>query len=430
MSASNIIMYLLPIIVTPILSRLYFPEDFGEWGVFSSFIAIVSMGIFLGLDNVIILTPEKNLNDVLSLCIIVSSTLIATIAIIYGVGQIIGNGFVSDFPEPIALFTYLIMYVMYMISYNLCNRYEHYYTLSIANIIRGSSQAIFRILLSFVLICSFNGLIWGTTIAEGLVSLYLIIYLYRIYKKKFAIHFNIGKLNKLLLQYKNFPLYDAPSTILSFAAFNLPIIILSIYFDKASIGCFSIILQLLLIPMSLVGSAIGKVYYQRISSTQDKGSIEATSHEVLRILIIIAIAPLLFIACGGDKLIVLFLGDRWLTAGDMALCLAPWSFPTILTQPLLPLFRVLNKQRIMLFYDFMYFALGIGSVIISCQLTTNLYLILISFSFTCFIIKLFLYLKLLSLSNISPSRYSHIMPLWCLAILILIFRLTQLHIMQ
>ena len=52
-SISNIIMYMLPFVVTSILARLYTPEAFGEWGVFSSFVAIVNIGLFMGFENVI-----------------------------------------------------------------------------------------------------------------------------------------------------------------------------------------------------------------------------------------------------------------------------------------------------------------------------------------------------------------------------------------
>lgn len=35
LSSGNVLMYLIPMVVTPILSRLYTPEQFGEWGIFS-----------------------------------------------------------------------------------------------------------------------------------------------------------------------------------------------------------------------------------------------------------------------------------------------------------------------------------------------------------------------------------------------------------
>ena len=65
MSFSNILLYLLPVIVTPILSRLYGPEPFGEWGVFSSFITIITIGIFLGFENTIVKAEEKNIKNII-----------------------------------------------------------------------------------------------------------------------------------------------------------------------------------------------------------------------------------------------------------------------------------------------------------------------------------------------------------------------------
>ena len=59
LSFGNIIMYILPFLVTPILSRLYEKEHFGEWGVFSSFISIVTVLIFLE-DSSIILRLSEN----------------------------------------------------------------------------------------------------------------------------------------------------------------------------------------------------------------------------------------------------------------------------------------------------------------------------------------------------------------------------------
>lgn len=424
MSVSNIIMYMLPIIVTPILTRLYTPEAFGEWGIFSSFIVMATMVLFLGFENILIQAPEEQLSDAVTLCAIVSLTVITFFALIFGLGIAWGVDFFMGFPACSLLFIYFGCYAIYTICYNLCNRNQLYYTLAISNVVLGGSQAVFRILLALICLQSINGLILGTTMAEGLTALFL---LGTLLKTTFPVpvsHIQFSHLQKLVLQYRNFPLYDAPSSLLSFAAFNLPVIILSLYFDKAAIGCFSIVLQLLLLPMSLVGSAIGKVYYQRISvQGQPSHYLCDTTHEALRILCVISVLPLLFIACGGDKLIVLFLGSQWQSAGYVALCLALWSFPTILTQPLLPMFRVLNKQRTMLFYDTLYFLLGIGSIILLCYQTHNLYLILLTYAVVCFFVKIALFFKLLNLCQLHISRYFIYIPLWIISITILTLRL-------
>ena len=59
MSSSNILMFLLPVAVTPVLSRLYTQADFGEWGIFSSFVSILTIAIFAGYENTIVKAQEE-----------------------------------------------------------------------------------------------------------------------------------------------------------------------------------------------------------------------------------------------------------------------------------------------------------------------------------------------------------------------------------
>jgi len=422
-SVSNIIMYMLPLTVIPILTRLYTPEIFGEWGVFSSFVAIVNIGLFLGFENVIIQAKEEELSKIIKLCITISASIIVIIAIIF-YGGIKGEfHFFTNFPTPPILIIYLSIYAIYTILYNLINRYEQYYTLAFSNIFQGITQAAFRISLAFVSLIAINGLILGTTMALGFTTIFILFFL----RKKLSnlcTKKSLTTTKQLISKYRNFPLYDAPACMLSFAAFNLPIIILSIYFDRAVIGCFSIILQLLLMPMSFVGSAMGKVFYQRISA--DHRCIEKSTDEMMQILSFISILPLLFIVCGGDKLIILFLGTQWESAGNVALCLSLWSFPTILTQPFLPIFRVKNKQRTLLFFDIMYFTLGIGSILLLCSLIHNILLTLLVYSTCCFIVKLTLFFHILDISNLSIKRLNKIYLIWVFSIVILIIRLINI----
>jgi O-antigen/teichoic acid export membrane protein len=104
-------MYMLPLTVIPILTRLYTPEIFGEWGVFSSFVAIVNIGLFLGFENVIIQAKEEELSKIIKLCITISASIIVIIAIIF-YGGIKGEfHFFTNFPTPPILIIYLSIYL-------------------------------------------------------------------------------------------------------------------------------------------------------------------------------------------------------------------------------------------------------------------------------------------------------------------------------
>lgn len=420
LSISNIIMYALPIVVTPILSRIYSPSDFGEWGIFSSYVAIITIILFCGFENLIIKADSKELKSILSLCIFIGICTISIAGIIIRVGTSYDIFFLQNIPNKKLLILYLIAYFIYTIAYNISNRYEQYNTLSLANLIQGGSQAILRIIFGLIVLTYINGLILGTTLSLLITGIYIF---YTLNLNFRGTKTSLKDMCHIVKKYYKFPLYDAPSSLLSFAAFNLPLIILSYFFDKSSIGCYSIIIQLLLMPMTLIGSSMGRVYYQELSQVETYQEISSKTTMILKITAIISIIPLIAISLGGDKIIILFLGKQWSTVSTIALCLSLWAFPTILTQPLLPIFRALNKQEVLLGYDSIYCILGLASIWICCLCTHNLTLVLLIYSSTCLATKLCLFFKILEIAKVSLKSYKYYILLWGISLIIFLLRL-------
>lgn len=424
LSFSNLLMYVLPIIVTPILSRLYSPANFGEWGVFSSTITIITIALFLSFENTIVKAEEDEVPLILVICLFIGTLLSALFLIFIEELESWGLLAASGCNTVTIFLIYLIAYILYSLSYNLNNRYAQYTPLALANIIQGGSQALFRIALAYIIITSVNGLILGTTIAECITAFFLSVMIFPQIKKYEWRKCSLTKLKDTFIKYKNFPLYDAPANLLAFSAFSLPTIILAISYSKSEIGSLSIVFQLLLMPMSLIGSAIGKVYYQELSTNaNDKSKTKEVTNSILRIISIISILPLIFICCGGDKLIVCFLGSEWQTAGSISICLSLWSFPIILTQPLLPIFRVQDKQKKQLYYDILYFTFGIGSLVLCSYNSLTIYATLSCFSVACAISKFALFKQILYLSGCTVTKHKIALFIWCIGVLLLSIRL-------
>lgn len=424
-------MYFVPLLVTPILSRVYEQSAFGEWGVFSSTVTIIGIGLCAGYENAIILSKNDNETRQLSfLNLIVALCIISILIIFFYVGKQLEISYFLSMPPICIIGLYLVFSALLSIFQNIGNLNEKYATMTFGNIIQGCSQAVFRILFGFcVIFPNTNGLILGTTIALLITTIYYVIKLRKILSD---IIFNIPTLSNIkqsLIDHRNFPLYDAPAQLLSFAAFNLPIIILSLYFSLAEIGCYSMILQLLLIPMSFIGSAMGKVYYKQISIVSTNCiEIKRLTLQSLKFTSYISILPLLFIVSGGDQFIVYFLGSKWSTAGQIALCLAIWSFPTILTQPLLSIFRVYSKQSYLLTNNLIYFIIGISSIIITASQFHNMLLSILIFATIGATIKFILFLRIIKLTSIKITEIPlYAKLLWCVTICCLIFRLYFLN---
>ena len=99
LSSSNFLMYLLPLIVTPILSRLYVPEAFGEWGVFSSLLMIINIGIMLGYENAIVKAELKDVANVSFLCFAVTVLITILIILTFQIGSYLRIDFFKKFPS-------------------------------------------------------------------------------------------------------------------------------------------------------------------------------------------------------------------------------------------------------------------------------------------------------------------------------------------
>ena len=81
LSSSSVILMFLPLLVTPILSRLYTPADYGDWGVFSSVYYIVIAFLFLSYENTIVKSTNKEeVPNLILLCLVVSLAIIIVVA--------------------------------------------------------------------------------------------------------------------------------------------------------------------------------------------------------------------------------------------------------------------------------------------------------------------------------------------------------------
>ena len=428
MSSSNVLMYLVPLFVTPILTRLYTQEAFGEWGIFSSVISILGIGMFWGYEHAIVKADDnRDAKHIGVLCLLTSGTTILLTVLVFSIGSACGVPFFRSFPGKGMLYAYLGIYALYIILYNICNRRERYGVLALSHIVLGGSQAILRIVLGAAVLVSVNGLILGTTLAQFLNVLFILFCLREVLRASAWKGISGRRIVELFRQNRRFPLYDAPASIMAFAAFQSPTLILSQYFGKAEIGCFSIVIQLLLMPMSFIGTAMGKVYYQQLCSARgDASAIREVSRKVVGTVSLISILPLLFLALGGDYILVRFLGEKWTTAGEVALCLALWSFPTVLAQPLVPLYRTLDRQKHLLLFNALYFMGGVGAITMGCLHSDNLLHILLGFSLVTACCKAGMFADLLRLSGLRISQLNrYVLGLWAASLALLAFRLTE-----
>lgn len=421
LSSSSVILMFLPLLVTPILSRLYTPADYGDWGVFSSVLYIVTAFVFLSYENTIVKTnDEKEVPSLITLCLMVLLLVSFGVFIVFKGGALLGIDFFVTFPSFPLLIPIIVFSALYTLLSNISNREKNYNAMAATSIVNGISQAVLRILFGVYPIIAY-GLIVGNLLAQALATIILIICLSR-FIMKYAFNTVTWKSVKAAaVKYKKFPLFDAPARFIEFAIGNLAIIILAQFWQKEDIGCFSMVTQFVLIPITIIGSAMGNVYYREISeNAQNEEALSRATTRVGKINFVLSVLPILFLSLGGDRLFVMFLGGKWDNVAPMSLCMVLFSVPVILSEPLLPIFRTLEKQEIRFKINAINFVLALGMLVLMAVITQNLYLSIIVYSLVYAILRFIMFHNELSLAGLKPQNLSKwfvviIVACYCLA---------------
>ncbi|VEB24924.1 oligosaccharide flippase family protein [Avibacterium volantium] len=204
--------------ITPILTRIYTQEDFGYLGTVLTFSAFLS--VFLTLRYELVLFIDRNVNIVKMF----TGFLIKYILLLAFIYFFIIGIFVFFIYGDDSLYTCVLIFLLSIVTVynqllnNNLNRAGFYKQLSFSRILLSVGVGLTQLIFFYFL--PDNGLVWGVVFGTILV----IMYLFYICNKNSLITYNIEKdiAKDMLLRYRNFPLFDVPSSLLSLTASLLP----------------------------------------------------------------------------------------------------------------------------------------------------------------------------------------------------------------
>jgi O-antigen/teichoic acid export membrane protein len=146
-------------------------------------------------------------------------------------------------------------------------------------------------------------------------------------------------------RYADLPLFGTWAALLNAVSWQLPVFMLTAFFTPAVAAQYALGFRVLQAPMSLVGGAIGKVFYQRAAEAHHAGALAPLAEMTFRRLVLLGLPPTLFLMLAGRDLFALIFGPQWAEAGIYVQLLALWGFFWFITSPLGNLNLVLDRQR-------------------------------------------------------------------------------------
>src|SRR3990172_3054399 len=347
----------LTIITAPIISRLYAPTFIGTTGLFVSIVLILNVFVCLRYEQAIMLSKDDGeAANLFALSIL--TTLIMSSLTMFLVG--LGRNFIPrilNAPE-IAPFLLLIPIAALIqgifLATNFWNsRTKRFGRLSIARVAASLTTSVIPIMMAMVGFANTTGLIISYLAGSSIYTLVLFAQVIAESTTTFKREIMATRILAVLKRYRKFPLLDTWGSLVNTLSWQLPILMLSIYFTQTDIGHYSMANRFILLPMTLIGNAVAQVFFQRASEVQAvTGSIAKSAELVFQRLVAISLPLAILLAMFGPQLFIFVLGKQWETAGFYAQILAPWMFFLFISSPLSSIFAVLEKQEQILLVHF------------------------------------------------------------------------------
>jgi O-antigen/teichoic acid export membrane protein len=373
---------IVPLIVTPILTRLYTPSDYGVLAVFAATTAIVASISTLRYDIAILLPNEDE--NAMTISLLAMLCTLGTALITLAILCIAHNEIVSLIKSPaMSSWLFAIPLSIFFFGWNnslnyWLNRHKQFRKLAINRVtvaIVASAATITFGFLGF----GYSGLIIGSLIGQFATMTMLIIWTWRDFFAGLR-DFNWFSIKQQAKEYKKFPLFSLPADWVNSFSQQLPALALSRFFGQSVVGHFSFSQKILGLPLGLLSQSVLDVFKQRASSDYSKyGNCKDIFDKTTNVLTALSIVPSIIIFFFAPLIFKVGFGNEWTQSGHYARYLAPLYFFRFIVSPLSYVFYVANRQDADLIGQISLLMVSIGSMLLGAWLN-NPDIAIISFS--------------------------------------------------
>ena len=337
-------------IFSPITTRLFSPEVFGDLSVFTSITGIIGIIICLRYELAIVLPKDDDEGfSLLKLCFI----FVAIISILAGaVFLFAGNKIYASFGAPnLVQYWYYVPISLFLTGIiQACNywltRTRQFVVLSWNKVIpvivvnavsiglgllgnRALGARLFAIFLSNIA----NIAVLAKAVAPEFIS------------KKHETHSNY---RQLIRQYENFLIYDIWGALLNNLSWMIVPILMNAYYGSNAAGQYSIGMRVIQIPASLIGASITQVFLKNAVDEKYKKKLYPYTVNLAKKLFIITLPIALFFLFLGKEVFKVLFGQKWGLAGQYMQILSIWSIVWFISSPISSIYTIVQKQNISL----------------------------------------------------------------------------------
>lgn len=329
---------LIALLLSPLLSRFFTPEQFGYLAVYASLAAIGSVFASLRFELTIVLAPTDRYAYYLLL-------LAFGLTCIFSVGFVVLSGVVvmaipdliSRHIPPFVMFPMLTIGIFLTTANQILTswgtRRKHYKGISQARVIQALTLCAGQVSLGALSLTGF-GLILGHALGAACMMIKLV----KEYAEEFGRFWRTASLKRVVAvakRYKDFPRFMVIGQLANVVSGQAPVVLLAFLYDSHAVGLYSLPERVLVMPCAFIAAAIGEVYRQEAAATfNSTGNCRAVFLKTAKKLALLGIVPAVVAMIASPLLFPIVFGEAWAEAGKIAAVLGALVFFQTVVSPL------------------------------------------------------------------------------------------------
>lgn len=339
---------------TLVVARLFDPEDFGAAAIFMSVTMTASVIGSLRYEQAVVL-PESDevAKRLLQLAILLTvATSLTMLIVLVGIG-VAAPEFV--WLKQLGIWFYVIPLAVFIASVSNAlmswwTRKKAFGRLGTGPVALSTTTAGIRIGLGYIWGSTVTGLVLGAL--SGMLAK-LIVFSRGVFRELSECRTSLRepppRMRTIAHEYREFPKYSALAAFVKKLGEDLPLLLLSLMFMPAVAGFFAIANRLIRLPVGLVSESVRKVYLQRSAQRLNNGKgLRGDLLMMTLAMLGIGLIPAMLLMIGGPWLFASLLGEKWTTAGEYTVILAPWLLAVFAAGPASTVYIILRRQALWL----------------------------------------------------------------------------------
>jgi O-antigen/teichoic acid export membrane protein len=402
LAGSTALGQVLILLASPIVTRLYTPDDFGVLSVFISGLLIVIPASALRYELAIPLPAEDdtaiNILALSSIIVVIASCFTCLVLLFFG------DSFLSwcnvEILKPYKWFLPVSLFGagMYQVLSFWAMRKKYFKNIAKTRIGQSVWLIMTQVVLGIFKIRP-EGLLFGDIVSRIVGSGRLAVITLK--EDNIIDRLDWCKIKNVMWRYRKFPILSSSASLLNCACLYMPSIILAAFYGTKTAGLYLLAQRVAGSPLQLIGNAVAQVYIGEAAEAakKDLKELYILFFKFFKKLVFFSVFLFVGVFIFGPRLCAVVFGENWADTSMFIRIMAPMLIFQFIVSPLSQSANIIEKQGVQLIMDIIRFLFAFAALVVPYCYGWDGFGAIMVYSFVMmaiYIVHFFIYRKLIT----------------------------------